>query len=165
MGATVWGRHGVAIRVEKSVFARDPGDRPFHRAVAFALITPAGEDLLGDRLLPLDAARQKILKPAREVEDRALRRLLVACEQRSGARPADLDAAEEVGLGARHAEQPRRCESSALAEDLCIRLEADRGAAAVLHRAETFQRAVWMSAGISLPVELLPARHLDFEVL
>ena len=84
---------------------------------------------------------QKVLEPAGEVEDGPLRRLAVAGEERLGAAPADLDAAEEIGLGARHAEQPRRLER-ALAENLGIGLEADAGAAAVLDRAEILQRAV-----------------------
>ena len=99
------------------------------------------------------------------MQHRALRRVLVAGEQCRGAGPADLDAAEQIGLGAGHAEQPRRHERRALAEDLGIRLEADRGAAPVLHRSQALQRPVRLSPRIGLPVELLPARHLDLEGL
>ena len=142
MGAAVGGRHGVAIGTQEPVVAGDPGDRPLDRARAFGLLHAAGEHFVGDGLLAVDAVGQKILEPAREMEHRAVRRVAVAGQLRLGARPADLHAAEQIGLGARHAEQPGRLECRALAEDLGIGPEADRRAAPVLDRAETLHRAV-----------------------
>ena len=52
-----------------------------------------------------------------------------------------------------------------LAEDLGIGMEADRGAAAVLHLAERFQPALRHAAREALPVELPAARHLDLELV
>ena len=164
MRAAVRRWHRVAIGVEEAVLAGDPGDGPFHRAMAFALVAFAGEEFLGDGLLAFDAAGEKVLETAWEVEHGALRRVLVAGEQRRGAGPADLHAAEEIGLGARHAEQPRRREGHALAEDLGVRLEADLSAAAVVHRAKGLQRTVGSPSRVGLAIELLPARHLHFEV-
>ena len=98
MGAAVRRWHGVAIGVEEAVLAGDPGDGPFHRAMAFALVAFAGEEFLGDGLLAFDAAGEKVLEPTWKVEHGAWRRFLVAGEQRRGAGPADLDTAEEIGL-------------------------------------------------------------------
>ena len=139
MRSAVRRRHGVAIGAQEAVVAGDPGDRPFDRAGAFGFLDPSREHVFGDGLLAFDAARQEILEPAGEVKDGALGRLAVAGEQSLGARPSDFDAAEEIGLRARHAEQPRRLEGGALAEDLGVGPEADARAAAVLDRAEALQ--------------------------
>ena len=55
MRAAVGRRHGVAIGAQEAVVAGDPGDRPFDRAGAFGLLDAAGEHVLGDGLLALDA--------------------------------------------------------------------------------------------------------------
>ena len=165
MRTAVRRRHRVAIRREETVVARDPGDRPFERAVTFSLLDAAGEDIVGDGLLSLYTVHEKVLEPAGEVERGALRRLAVACKLCLGARPSDLDAAEEIGLGARHGEESRRLEGSAFAEDLGVWPEAHARAAAVLDRPESLHRPVGRAARIALPVELLPARHLDLHML
>ncbi len=82
MGAAFRRRHGVAIGIEEAVGVGDPGNGPFHGAVAFALVGPAGEHVLGDGLLAFDAGGEKVLQPAGEVQHRGCRRLLVAGEQR-----------------------------------------------------------------------------------
>ena len=133
--------------------------------MTFGLLDAAGEDIVGDSLLSLDAVDEKILEPAGEVERGAFRRLAVAIEQRLDASPSDLNAAEEIGLGARHAEEARRPEGCALAEDLGVRLEADARTATVLDRSEILHRAVWLAACVALAVELLSARDLDLEML
>src|SRR5262249_56285795 len=51
------------------------------------------------------------------------------------------------------------------AEDFRIRPEPDRGATPILDCAKVLQWAVRLTARIGLPVELLPARHLDLEML
>ena len=89
----------------------------------------------------------------------------VVGDQRGCARPADLDAAEQVGLGARHAQQARRLEGGALAEDLLVGLEAHLGAAPVLDGAELLELALRRAARERHGVELLAARHLDLELL
>src|SRR6185437_5183718 len=77
--------------------------------------------------------------------------------------PANLDAAEQIGLGARHLEQALRPERRLGAEDVGIRLEADGGAAAIIDLAEVFELALGMAALKIHPIELLAARDLDLE--
>ena len=79
------------------------------------------------------------------------------------AAPADFDAAEQIGLGARHLEQALRLEGGLGAEDLGVRLEADSGAAAVVDLAEVFELALGMAALERHAIELLAARDLDLE--
>ena len=69
------------------------------------------------------------------------------------ARPADFDAAEQIGLGARHLEQALRRELGLVAEDLRVGMEARGGAAAVLHLADLLHLAGRFAARIALPVE------------
>jgi hypothetical protein len=58
----------------------------------------AGEDLIGDELLPRDIAGEVVLQPVRELEGGLRRHLVDAGEERGRAFPADLDRPEEVGL-------------------------------------------------------------------
>src|SRR5262245_4966342 len=156
MRAAVWRRHRVAVRAQEAIGVRDPGNCPFEGTMPFRLLDPPREHVLGDGLLALDAACEEILEPAREVEHCAFWRLGIARKQLLGARPADLDAAEEVGLRARHAEQKRRRKGSTLAEDLGIRSEADARAAAILDRPKILQRAVGNAPRVALAIDLLP---------
>ena len=89
----------------------------------------------------------------------------VVGDERLGARPADLDAAEQVGLGARHAEEARGLEGGALAEDLLVGLEAHLGAAPVLDGAQLLQLALRLAAAEGHGVELLAAGDLHLELL
>ena len=79
--------------------------------------------------------------------------------------PADLDAAEQVRLGARHLEQAQRIECRLGAENFRVRLEAHLGAAAVVDLAELLQAALRLAALESLRVELAAARDLDLHAL
>ncbi len=97
------------------------------------------------------------------MEHRLCRR--VAADERGIALPADLDAAEEVGLGARHLEQAGRLEGAALAEDLLVRLEADQRPAPVHDGAELLQLALRLAALELHGVKLLAARDLDVQRL
>ncbi len=156
-------RDGVAVGVEEAVLVGDPAHRPLDRAVPALLVDAAGEDVLGDARLAVDGGFQVLLEAAGEMEARLRRR--VVGDERLGARPADLDAAEQVGLGARHAQEARRLEGGALAEDLLVGLEADLGAAPVLDGAELLQLALRRAAAEGHGVELLAARDLDLELL
>ena len=73
------------------------------------------------------------------------------------------DAAEQIGLRARHLEQPLRLEGGFGAENVGVRLEADPGAPAVVDLAEIFELALGMTALERHLVELLLARDLDLE--
>src|SRR6185369_5703757 len=77
------------------------------------------------------------------------------------AAPADLDAAEQIGLGARHLEQTLRLEGRLAAEDIAVRLEADAGAAAVVDLAEVLQLALGLAALETHPVKLLAPCDLE----
>jgi hypothetical protein len=133
--------------------------------VAFRLFDAASEDVVGDRGLARNALLEKVPKAAGEMQLRLLRDVAVRPQKRLGAGPTDGHAAEEVGLGTRHAEQAGRLEGGALAEDLGIGTEPDLGAAPVLDRPKVLERPVGESALVALPVELLPARHLDLQSL
>src|SRR5262249_5490900 len=84
-----------------------------------------------------------------------------ALEQFGRAAPADLDAAKQIGLGARHAEQPLRLEGRFAAENIGVRLEAHAGAAAIVDLAEILELALGMAALERHAVEFLAARDFD----
>ena len=104
--------------------------------------------------LPGDRAGEKILEAVGKVERVVLRHALDACEQVLVAMPADFDAAEQIGLGARHLEQAQRIELRLGAENLRVGLEAHLGAAPVGRAAELFELVLRLAALVNLPVEL-----------
>ena len=120
--AALAGRNGVAVGAAEAVVVGDPGDGPLDRAVLAFLLDVAGEDLLGDQRLAGDLGEEIVLEAAREMEHRLGGRVVL--DERRIAAPADLDAAEEIGLRARHLEEARRLEVRALAEDLLVGVEA-----------------------------------------
>ena len=124
-------------------------------------LNAAGEDLLGDARLALDAGFQIFLEAAREVEHGFRRRVVL--DQLGRARPADLDAAEQVGLRAGHAEQALGLKGSAFAEDLLIGKEAHLGAAAVLDGAEVLELALGCATAEAHGIQLLAARDLHLK--
>src|SRR5687767_12189850 len=140
MGAAVRRRDGVAIGRDEAVIAAEPGDRPFDRAMAAGLRHLAGKDLVRHAWPALETLIEEILEAAREMQHRLFRRLLVL-DMGGITGPADLDAAEQIGFGTRHAEKPRARELDRLAEDLRIRPEADAGAAPVVDLAELLELA------------------------
>ncbi len=93
-----------------------------------------------------------------------LRRSIIGNEGGIAA-PTDLDAAEEIGFGARHLEQPRRLKGGPASEDLGIRLKAHLRTAPVSDRAKLFQFGLGHAAMKHHAVELLAARDLDFHFL
>ena len=161
--AAVGRRHGVAVGGEEAVGIRRPGDRPFAGAVRAVAARFAGEDIRMHQRVGMDGGGEIILQAAREVETVLGRHILDALQQRGIAAPADFDAAEQVGLRARHLEQALRLEGSLGAEDVGVGLEADAGAAAVVDLAEVFELALGMAALETHPVEFLAARDFDLE--
>ena len=123
---------------------------------------PANRSLVTARLA-VDGGLQVFLQPAGEMEGGFLRRIVG--DQRFRARPADLHAAEQVGLRAGHAEQALRLEGGAFAEDLLVGPEAHLRAAPVLDGPEVLQLAQRRAAAELHAVELLAARHLHFQLL
>src|ERR1700690_2414625 len=82
--------------------------------------------------------------------------VLNAFQQSGIAMPPYLDAAEQIGLGARHLEQALRLEDGLGAENLGVRLEADFGAATVVDLAEVFELALGLAALERHAVEFWP---------
>ncbi len=160
VSAAVGCRHSVAVGAREAVLAGGPGDGPLDVAVTGLLDDAARENILGDKGLTLDCDRQVVLEATGEVEHRFRRSIVL--DQLRRAEPADLNAAEQVGLRARHGEQPCRLEGGALAEDLFVGQEPYLGAAPVHRRAELLQSALRHAAREHHAIELLAARDLDF---
>ncbi len=74
MGAALGRGNGVAVGGGETVLARrQPGDRPFERAMATLAGDLAGEDRLGDEVLALDLAGEIVAQAAGEAEHRLRR--------------------------------------------------------------------------------------------
>src|SRR6185437_10377801 len=124
MGAAVRRRDRIAIGMDEAIVFAKPGDRPFERAMPAAFLDLAGKALLRDEILTFNVLRKIILEAAGEVEDGFRREIGRSIEQGRAAMPADLDAAEEIGLCPRHAKQTCRLEFCALTENVGIGFEA-----------------------------------------
>ena len=116
-------RHGVAVGADEAFLVVRPPHRPFdlaaRRAVGLALGL-AGEGLRHDGRPLADLRRQVVLEAAGKWNDSSSEIAPSLRQQGLVALPADLDAAEQVGLGARHAIEPLGHEG-VLAEDLADR--------------------------------------------
>ena len=123
----------------------------------------AGEDIGMHQRVGVNGGGEIILQAAGEMEAVLGRHVLDALEQFGIAAPADFDAAEQIGLRARHLEQALRLERRLGAENVGVGLEADAGAAAVVDLAEVFELALGMAALETHPIEFLAARDLDLE--
>ena len=99
------------------------------------------------------------------MERRFFGHVLDAAQQLLGAGPADFDAAEQIGLRARHLEHALGLEVGLVAENLRVGAEAHLGAAAVRRLADILQFALRLAALENHPIELLAARDLDFHAL
>ena len=99
------------------------------------------------------------------MEGGLLRHVLDAVQQLLGARPSDLDAAEQIGLGARHLEDALRLEMRLGAEDVGIGQEPHLGAAPVRGAAELLQLAFRLAALEHHAMERLLARDLHLHAL
>ena len=110
-----------------------------------------------------DDAAQKVEDAVREVEVLALRHVVRHEFGRAG--PADLHAAIEIGLGARHGVEPGRLEHGAVREDARIGAEDHGSAAAIVDRAQALQLRHRRAARIVLGPEFPVARDFDTQVL
>src|ERR1700754_1810069 len=104
----------------------------------------------------VDGGGQIVTQTLREVKGLLGRYVLDALQQLRIAVPADLDAAEQVGLRPRHLEHALRVESE-LTENLFVRLEPYLGAAPVRDLAELLQPGLRFSALEDLAIELAAA--------
>jgi hypothetical protein len=129
VSAAVGRGDGITVGLDEAVGLaeadRRPCHGPFDRARLALALDPTGEGR-GDGFQLAHALGQGVGQTAGEVEQGAGRGGVGDPLGRAG--PFDLDAAEQIGLGPRHAEQPGRLERRADAEDLVIRMEADQGA-------------------------------------
>src|SRR5260370_4721932 len=123
----------------------------------------AGEDVRMHQRVGVNSGAEIILQAACEVEAVFGRNVFDALEQRRVAAPADLDAAEQIGLGTGHLEQALRLERGLGAENLRVGPEADFSAAAVVDLAEVFELALGMAALERPAIELLAAGDLGLE--
>src|ERR1700690_1464433 len=123
----------------------------------------SGEDIRMHQRIGVDRSGEIILQASREVKAVLRRYVLKTLQQRRVAAPADLDAAEQVGLGARHLEQALRLEGGLGAENVGVRLEPDFCAAAIVDLSEVFKLALGMAAFERHSVELLAAGDLDLK--
>ncbi len=161
--AAIGRRHGVGVGGEEAVGIRGPGHCPFAGAMRAIAARLAGEDVRMHQRVGVDRRRQVILEAAGEVEGRFRRYVLDALEQLGRAIPADLDAAEQIRLRARHLEQALRLERGLRPENVGVGLEAHARAAAVVDLAEILELALGMAALERHAMQLLAARDLDLQ--
>ena len=111
--AALRGGDGVAVGVDEALALLQPGRPPIPpgRRRPGRSASPA-QGCGSTHGLLADIGRQAVAQAAREVQHRLGRRVVLgAAQQRRVARPADLHAAEQVGLGAAQPVQPRRAET------------------------------------------------------
>ena len=131
--------------------------------MAAGLAGRAGEDVGMHQRGAVEAGGDVVLQAFGEMERGLFRNLILALQQFRCAAPADLDAAEQIGLRARHSEQALGLERRLRAEDLRVGMEAHLGAAPVGRAAELLQLALRLAAFERHAIELLAARDLDLQ--
>ncbi len=163
MSAAILRRDGVAIGGQKAVGIGGPRHSPLAGAVGTDASGFAGEDVRMHQGVGMNGGAEVILQAAREVKRVLGRHIVDALQQRRVTAPANLDPAEQIGLGTSHLEQALRLEGGLGAENLGVRPEADFGAAAVVDLAEVFELAFWVAALEGHAIEFLSARDFDLE--
>ncbi|MBA7621943.1 hypothetical protein ES703_29313 [subsurface metagenome] len=164
MRAAIGRRHGVGVGRQEAVGIGGPRDGPFAGAMRAVAAGLAGEDVGMHQRVGVNGGGEIILQAAGEVEFILGGDFLDALEQLRRALPADFDAAEQIGLRARHLEQALRLEGGLGAEDIGVRLEADARAAAVVDLAEVLELALRVAAFEAHAIEFLAARDFDLGV-
>ena len=76
--------HGVAVGIDEPVAAAEPGDGPFHRAVAAGLLHFAGEHILGDPRLAGDRLLEEVAQAAGKSQHRLGRACRHHCRDAPG---------------------------------------------------------------------------------
>ena len=161
MGAAFGGGDGVAIGVAEAVLlVLGPHHGPLD-AAAIGEIDLAEKRPRRQQVALGEARREEIAEPAREMQPR-LHRHALGARQRRVAAPADLDAAEQIGLGVRDPVEERRTERR-VGENLGVGMKAQRRAPPVLHRPAILDRTQGQPAAVALSPQAAVARHLDLE--
>ena len=155
--------HGVAVGLDEPVAAGCPVDRPFHGAGNLELVGEvdlSGKGFVGIGRGAVEGFIEVIGQAAWEFE-----RGLVGCvavgERRA---PADLDAREQVGLGAGQLEEAGGFELER-AENGRVGVEGDGGAAPVGGRADLFELGGGEAFGEFHGVKLAVAGDLDTQMV
>ena len=141
VGAAIGGRDGVAVGLDEAVGLAEADGRPGHGpfdGAGLALAFDAAREGRGDRVQLADPLGQGVGQTVGEVEGGGLGRGVDDPFGRAG--PSDFHAAEQIGLGPRHAEQAGGLEGCADAEDLRVGMEPDQGAL-LLRRLQLLDRA------------------------
>src|SRR5262249_9740296 len=115
------------------------------------------------RAVELDG--KKITQSLGKMERAPLRHILDVTQEFLGAGPSDLDAAEQIGLRARHLEDALGLEMRLGSKNLRVRAETHLGAAAIGCPADLLKLAFRLAALERHPIERLLARDLDLEPL
>ena len=127
MGSAIRRGNRVAVGLEEAVGLAEaracPGHRPLDLAGISLALEATREGFGGDGLDVADALGQEVREAVRKAQDRLGGGLVV--DQGRVAGPADLDAAEEVGLGAGHPVEAGRPEGGGIAKDDRVRAEGD----------------------------------------
>ena len=163
VGAAQRRRHGVAVPAGVGLLVDRPGDCPLD-AGALLQRGLAGERVVHHQLAAVQQRLEEIGEPLREMEALLGRHRRAGLEQRRITAPANLDAAEQIGLAARHPVQGGRAEARRRAEDLRVGDEAHRRPATVGGTAGRGNRAQGHTARIALDVERPIARDLDHKL-
>src|SRR5215471_3163276 len=161
--AALRGRDGVAIGGDKSVSVCEPSDRPFGGAMRALLVRLARKNVGVDEGGTVDGGSEILRQPPREMKGFLGGDAFGALQQLRRARPTDLDATEKICLRARHLEDTLRLEPSVGTENLRIRLESNRRAAAVCDPTQRLKLALRLSALKHLAVEVLATCDLDLQ--
>ena len=158
MGAALGRGDGVTVGLDETVARGRPVDRPFdlaRHAKALLELDGARKRVLGIGRGLAQRLAQVVGQAAGEVEGRLHRRVAVF----DLGLPADLDAGEEIGLGADHLEQARGFEA-VRAKNLFVGVEGHGGAPAVGGRADLLHRALRDAAREALLKEFTVPRDL-----
>ena len=164
VAAALGRRHRIDVGMDEALFVRRPGDRPFDPALAVER-RGAGEGRAGKA----GAIAQRLLKIVADAAGKAdgllLRQAAFGRQSLRRAAPADLDPADQVGLGPGHPVQRRRAERHAVAEDFRVGMEAHRRAAPVVARAGLVEPAARRAPAVALGPQAPVARHLDLQAV
>jgi hypothetical protein len=150
----------MVLQAIAAVAPQRPCDRPFDAPLIFARkVLLAGEELGGGAFAGADLLLEVIAEAAGELEHGFGRRLIR--DQRGIALPADLDAGEQIGFGARELVEPRGLEQH-LAEDFHVGRERHRSAAPVGRGADLLDRPEGQALAEALAVEQPIACDFDY---
>jgi len=166
VGAALGRGHGVTVGVEEAVLVVvRPRHRPFHLPHVVGQRRRSGEEAARQQRTLLQHGGEEIAEAVGEVQRVLGGNVVAVVDEQRVALPANLHAAEQIGLGTGHAVQRARLQAGAVAEDFRVGMEQHGGAAPVLHRAHLGDRAQRRATAEFLAIQLALARHLDHQAV